>query len=106
MIAGFVAVGLFLLAQTIAAIAALMKAVAWASSMDTKMNFMLEISKGFMGAKDKFSTKEEVATALVVVEKNTALAVSVVQREAAVVQASIEKELKAMWLKIDSLNKV
>lgn len=101
MIAGFVAIGIFLVGQLIAAIIGMMKAVAWAATVDTKLSFMLRNTESFMGMKDKFSTKEEVAVALTVVEKNNALALSVVQKEAAITQAAIDKELKAMWLRID-----
>lgn len=97
MINGLITIGLFLVVQLIAAIA-------WASAMNTKMSFMLEFAKEFVKAKDTYSTKAEVATALVVVEKNTSMALTIAQKEVAIALAASEKELKAMWSRIDTLS--
>lgn len=96
MIGGIISIGIFLVIQLIGA-------VAWAAAINVKMSFMLKHAETFSNSKETFSTKTEVATALVVVEKNTALALSVVQKETAIALASATKELEAMWRQIDGL---
>lgn len=99
MVSGIISIGIFLILQLIGA-------VAWASAINVKMSFMLKHAETFSNSKDTFSTKAEVATALVVVEKNTALAVSIVQKETAIALSSANKELEAMWKQIDILKMV
>src|SRR3990167_10014754 len=90
-----IALGIFLVGQLIAA-------VAWASAINTKMNFMLDIGKdmknlekNFTEAQVKYSTKDEVAKALHDTRRETALTI-----------ASAEKEIQAIWKRIDELKTI
>lgn len=80
-----ITLGIFLIAQLIAA-------VAWAATINTKMDFMISSAKEFAEAKDKYSTKEEVTRALAISDKAIALALS-----------ASEKQLAAMWKRLDEL---
>lgn len=78
---GLITIGIFLIVQLVAA-------VWWASAMNTKMNFMLNIGKdmkaielAFLEAQARYSTKEEVARTL----------------------AIADKQFEAMWKQIDIL---
>lgn len=82
---GFIALGIFLIGQLIAA-------VAWGASMNTKMNFMVEAAKKFADTQHLYSTKEEVSRALAISDKALALALS-----------ASEKQLAAMWKRLDEL---
>lgn len=78
-----VSLGIFLVLQLIGA-------VAWASAINTKMDFMLLAAREFSKEKSAYSTKEEVNTALALANKNVEIALS-----------SANKELVAIWKQID-----
>lgn len=87
---GFITgLALFLFAQ-------LLGAVAWASAMNTKMDFMLkamtQVQTQISTAAGIYSTKAEVSQALIAHEKEVATA-----------NAFMQKELAAMWKRIDNL---
>lgn len=94
MVNGLISIGIFLVIQLVAA-------VWWASSISTKMGFVLESIKSTKNMFDghvinclsTFSTKEEVHIALVSHEKEVASALSLAN-----------KELSAMWKQIDKMN--
>lgn len=91
-IGAILTLGIFLVLQLIGA-------VAWASAMNTKMDFMLSYAKEvknleqkFTDATNKFSTKEEVAAALLSQEKALNLALGLADRER-----------EAIWKQVDLL---
>ena len=92
MVNGLISIGIFLVIQLVAA-------VWWASAMNTKMNYVIHEMKGVRGIEreiltilEKYSTKAEVATALIVQEKELVTA-----------RAIIEKEMIALWKKVDAI---
>jgi hypothetical protein len=82
LLGGFITIGIFLLVQLVAAIW-------WASSISTKMSFVLDR----MSNLDGFSTKAELAQALAAHDKEMTTAL-----------AFANKELATMWKKFDTLN--
>lgn len=89
---GLITIGIFLIVQLIAA-------VYWAGVQNTKMDFVINsvrdmkgLEAKFSDAIAKFSTKEEVATALSAQEKTLALALALADRER-----------DAVWKQIDLL---
>lgn len=112
----FIALAIFLVGQLIAA-------VMWGATINTKMDFMLkfqdtviELQKQFTEAKLSYSTKSEVAVALVAAQSETARALAASEKDVTMEITSALKEslaqysllkqqVDAMWPKVDYVTK-
>lgn len=93
MVSGLITIGIFLVVQLVAA-------VWWASSINTKMNFMIQtasialkdLNSHVVHDLETFHTKVEAAAAFVISQKDIATAFSIA-----------DKQIQAIWKKLDLL---
>ena len=88
-----ITIGIFLIIQTLAA-------VWWAATISTKMDFVIETSKGTKKELEDHAAFD-LATFATKIEISQSLMAH--QREDTVSHAMIEREMVAIWKKIDSL---